>query len=162
MFSELVNPQDAAFILDLSTVAELSEAVAGDQIKPGQRGPDGDRFYVRDLAMLKLARLIETLGVDRLKSVRYSEAVLAQRLTAHDKNALDWIENETQELFCLIADRQLARIFLRSKEDFKEMDVGAIKPILLPTTKCEINVFRAIRPVLIRARQVLGHRPTEV
>jgi hypothetical protein len=106
--------------------------------------------------MLKLARLIETLGVDRLKSARYSEAVLSQRIAAHDKNALDWIENEAQELFCLIADRQLARIFLRSKEDFKEMDVGAVKPILLPTTKCEINVFRAIRPVLVRARQILG------
>ena len=106
--------------------------------------------------MLRLAQIIESLGVDRAKALRYSEAVLAQRLSTHDKNALDWVENETQELFCLISDGQLARIFLRNKEDSKEMDVGAVKPVLLPITRSEVNVFRAIRPVLLRAIQVLG------
>lgn len=155
MFSSLVSAQDAAFILELKDVSELTEAAADYQIKPEQNGPNGGLFYVRDLVMMKLAQVIEALGVDRLKSGRYSEAVLSQRLSTHDRNAIDWVENETQELFCLIADRQLARIFLRSKEDRKEVDVGAVKPVLLPTTKSEINVFRAIRPVLVRARQVL-------
>lgn len=161
MFSALVSARDAAFILELKDVSELPQVVADYQIKPQRNDPNGGRFLVRDLVMMKLAQVIETLGVDRQKSSRYSEAVLRQRLSAHDKNAIDWIENETQELFCLIADRQLARIFLRSKEDRKEMDVGAVKPILLPTTKSEINVFRAIRPVLVRARQVLDAKTSE-
>ncbi|MEW6138120.1 MAG: hypothetical protein AB1733_07805 [Thermodesulfobacteriota bacterium] len=155
MFSELVNTRDAAFILDLKET-ELAEIVASDQVRPASSDRNGDLFLVRDLAMLKLARIIESLGVDRAKALRYSEAVLAQRLSTHDKNALDWVENETQELFCLISDGQLARIFLRNKEDSKEMDVGAVKPVLLPTTRSEVNVFRAIRPVLLRAIQVLS------
>jgi hypothetical protein len=155
MFSELVNTRDAAFILDLKET-ELAEVVASDQVRPAGSDRNGDLFLVRDLAMLKLAQIIEGLGVDRAKALRYSEAVLAQRLSTHDKNALDWVENETQELFCLISDGQLARIFLRNKEDSKEVDVGAVKPVLLPTTRSEVNVFRAIRPVLLRAIQVLG------
>ena len=75
----------------------------------------------------------------------------------HDKNALEWIENESQELFCLIADDQLTRIFLRNKEDSKEVDIGAVRPVLFPIITCEINVFRVIRPVVYRARHL--HQP---
>ena len=64
------------------------------------------------------------------------------------------MENEEQELFCLIEDGQLTRIFLRGKEDPREVDVGAVKPVLFPVTRCEINVFRVIRPVIYKARQM--------
>jgi hypothetical protein len=102
----------------------------------------------------KLAQAMERIGVPPEKSVRYADAVLGSRLSAHEENALDWIENEAQELFCLICDNELARIFLRNKEDGKEVDVGAVKPMLFPTTRCEINVFRVIRPVVYKARQL--------
>ncbi len=102
--------------------------------------------------------MIAHVGVDSPKAATYAEAILGTRLQAHDKNVVDWIENEAQELFCFIADNQLARIFLRNKDDSKEVDVGAIKPVLFPTTKCEINVFRVIRPVVYRTRQLLGSK----
>jgi hypothetical protein len=166
MFSEVVSAKQAAFILDLTDPDELAAVVQRGEIKAVHSEREGDHFLVRDLVVLKLARTIQGLGVDPAKARRYSEAVLGQRLSTHRDNPEDWIENESQELFCLVADNQLARIFLRNKEDFREVDVGAIKPVLLPTTKCEINVFRVIRPVIYRARQVLGrkglgkHRPT--
>ncbi|MBM3301859.1 MAG: hypothetical protein FJY85_18145 [Deltaproteobacteria bacterium] len=158
MFSEVVTARQAVLILDMKDTEELAEAVRGGEIKVVQSKPAGDLFLVGDLVLLKLAKTIQSLGVDAAKAARYSEAVLGQRLSAHHENPIDWIENETHELFCLVADNQLARIFLRNKEDSREVDVGAIKPVLLPTTKCEINVFRVIRPVIYRARQVLSRK----
>lgn len=158
MFSELVSAEDAAYILDIQDINVLADAVAADEIKPAEAGPDGERYLVGDLVQLKLAWAIMRLGVAQGKAVRYSDAVLGVRLSQHDRGAVDWVENETQDLFCLIADSQLARIYLRNKEDDKEVDVGAVRPILLPTTKCEINVFRVIRPAVHRALQILGNR----
>jgi len=155
MFTELISAKDAAYILDLQETAAIHEAVAKQEIRPAKAGPDGPRFAVADVVMLRLAEVIRQLGVDSRKAIRYSEAVLGSRLCAHDENLVDWIENEAQELFCLISDGQLSRIYLRNKEDFKEFDVGAVRPVLLPTTRCEINVFRVIRPVVFRARQLL-------
>jgi hypothetical protein len=162
----VVSAKQAAFILDLTDPEELAAVVQRGEIKAVHSEREGDHFLVRDLVVLKLAWTIQGLGVDPAKATRYSEAVLGQRLSTHRENLEDWIENESQELLCLVADNQLARIFLRNKEDFREVDVGAVKPVLLPTIKCEINVFRVIRPVIYRARQVLGrqglgkHRPT--
>ena len=89
---------------------------------------------------------------------RYSEAVLGSRLQERGRHALEWLENESEELFCLLEDNQLARIFIRSKDDSKEVDIGAVKPVLFPTIRCEVNVFRVIRPVIYRARRLLGKK----
>jgi hypothetical protein len=157
MFSRLVSRDEAAFLLDLERADELDLAIAQGLISAAGKGPKGGpRFRVSDLVMLRLAETMKGIGVDQDKALRYSEAVLAQRMVAHNRTVFDWIENEAQELYCLIADHQLARIFLRNKEDRKEMDVGAIKPVLFPTTMCEINVFRVIRPVIVKARRLLG------
>jgi hypothetical protein len=156
MFSKLVGADDAAHLLDLSDNAELQQILADGLLKASQEGPKGPQFLVADIVVCKLAQAISHVGVDSQKAARYAEAVLGARLQTHDKNVVDWIENEAQELFCFIADNQLSRIFLRNKDDSKEVDVGAIKPVLFPITKCEINVFRLIRPIVYRTRQLLG------
>lgn len=156
MFSQLVSREDVEYLLDLESPDLLEEAMVKEMIRPAGKGPKGDRFKLSDVVMMKLAQTFRQIGVEEVKAARYAEAVLGTRLSAHDQNVVDWIENEAQELFCLIADNQLARIFLRSKEDSKEVDVGAIKPVLFPVTMCEVNVFRAIRPVVLKARRLLG------
>lgn len=156
MFSQLVSRDDAAYLLDFQSQELLDEDLAREVMKPVESGPQGDRFRLSDVVVMKLAATLRKIGVEDLKAARYAEAVLGTRLSAHDQNVVDWIENEAQELFCLIADDQLARIFLRSKEDSKELDVGAIKPVLFPVTKSEVNVFRVIRPVILKARRLLG------
>jgi hypothetical protein len=153
MFSKLVSTQDAAYLLDIQDRAILDQAVEQGLLKHAQSGAKS-RYQISDIVMFKLAQTISHVGVDPEKAARYAEAVLSPRLTAHDKNALEWIENESQELFCLISDDQLTRIFLRGKEDSKEMDVGAVRPVLFPTINCEINVFRVIRPVVYKARHL--------
>jgi hypothetical protein len=157
MFSKLVSVEDAVHILDVRDQSVLDEAIARGQITPAQSPKKNlAAFRLSDIVLFKLAQALERAGVDPEKAPRYAHAILGSRLSAHDKNLVEWIENESQELFCLIEDYQLARIFLRSKHDGKELDVGAVKPILLPATRCEINVFRVIRPVVYRARQLLS------
>jgi hypothetical protein len=154
MFSRMVDVEEAARLLDLDDRAELDRAVAEGALEVGKKGKDGDRLRLSDVVVFKLAAEMRHVGVDRHKSFRYAEAVLGQRLETHDRNPVDWVENEEQELFCLIEDGQLTRIFLRGKEDPREVDVGAVKPVLFPVTRCEINVFRVIRPVIYKARQM--------
>jgi hypothetical protein len=158
MFSKLIGTDDVMRLLGLNDKSELERMVAEELLKPSREGQKGPLFLVADIVMFRLAQVIAHVGVDSQKAKRYAEAILGTRLQAHDNNVVDWVENEAQELFCLIADNQLARIFLRSKDDSKEVDVGAVKPVLLPTTKCEINVFRVIRPVVLKARQLLGSK----
>lgn len=150
MLSQLVTQEEAVELLDLDDRRELEAAVKDGLLKPAKDG----RYRVGDVVLLQLALALTDLGVEQTKAARYAEAILGQRLEEHGKNALEWIENEAQELFCQIADGELARIFLRGKEDQREVEVGAVKPILFPTTRCEINVFRVIRPVIFRARQI--------
>jgi hypothetical protein len=157
MLSRHVSPEDAVFLLDAKGTAELDEAVASGAVKP-QKGSGAERFRVADLVMLKLAQTIRSLGVGPEKAVRYSEAILASGLENRDRHALEWLENESEDLFCLLEDNQLARIFVRNKEDAKEVDVGAVKPVLFPTIRCEVNVFRVIRPVIYRARRLLSKK----
>lgn len=156
MFSKLVSVEDAVQILDMSDRSVLDEAIAGGQLTPADKSKKNIKLRLGDIVMFKLAQVIEHTGVDREKAPRYAEAILGARLSANDKNVVEWVENEAQELCCFIADNQLARIFLRSKDDSKEVEVGAVKPVLFPTTRCEINVFRVIRPVVYRARQLLS------
>ncbi len=156
MFSKIVTVEEAIQILDVNDRSVLDEAIACGQLTAAEKTKKNPKFRLGDIVMFKLTQVIEHTGVDREKAPRYAEAVLGARLPAHDKNLMEWVENEAQDLFCFIADNELARIFLRSKVDSKEVEVGAVKPVLLPTTKCEINVFRVIRPVVYRARQLLA------
>lgn len=156
MLDRRVNVQQAAEVLDLEGTNAMEEAVASGLLTPIKAGRKGTAFKVADLLIYKLATVMQCLGVDAKKARRYAEAVLGERITANEDNLVDWIENEAQELFCLICDNQLARIYLRNKDDGREIDVGAVKPVLLPVTRCEINVFRVIRPVVLKARHVLA------
>lgn len=156
MFSRMVSREDATYLLDLEGPERIAEAVAQGRLKPIKKGPRGERFSVGDIVLYRLADVMLDLGVQPEKAERYAQAVLGPRLEENDPSPLEWVENETQELFCLIADGQLARIFLRSKDDAREVEVGAVKPVLFPSTRCEINVFRVIRPVIYRARQLFG------
>lgn len=156
MLSRLVSYEDAAYILDVKSPEELDAAVRRGALEPVRKGPNSNRFRMPDVIMYKLAQAIENVGVNAEKATSYAQAILGPRLPAEGKTVLEWIENETQELYCLMADGELARIFLRNKEDRKEFDIGAVKPVLFPTVLTEINVFRVIRPVIYRARHLLG------
>lgn len=155
MLDRRVNLQQAAQVLDLGTPAAVEEAAAAGLLARVKSARKGAAFTVEDLLIYKLATIIQGVGVEPKKARRYAEALLSERMAANEDNLLDWVENEAQELLCLISDNQLARIYLRNKDDGREIDVGAVKPVLLPVTRCEINVFRAIRPVVLRLRQVL-------
>jgi hypothetical protein len=150
----MIDAEQAAHLLDLHDKGELDRAMAAGALRPAKKGKDGARFRLADIILYRLATVVGQVGVETEKAARYAEAVLGQRLQAHGKNPVEWVENEEQELFCLIEDGQLTRIFLRGKEDPREIDVGAVKPVLFPTTKCEINVFRVIRPVIVKARHL--------
>ena len=153
MRERLLTGEEAVRLLDLGGEAELDGLVAcGRLLLSGGAAPG---FSVSELIICRLAQVIEHVGVEPEKARTYAEAVLVPRLEENDENVFDWVDNETQELFCLIADKELARIFLKSQHDAKEIDVGAVKPMLFPVTQCQVNVFRAIRPVLLRARRLL-------
>lgn len=154
MLSRIVDAEQAAHLLDLADGAELDRAVAAGALKAVKKGKGPARFRLADIIVFRLAKLMGQVGVAPEKVARYAEAVLGPRLVAHGGNPVEWVENEGQELFCLLEDGQLTRIFLRGKEDPREVDVGAVKPVLFPTTRCEINVFRVIRPVIVKARHL--------
>lgn len=153
MFSKLVNTQEAMYLLDLQDRADLDRAIKTGLLKKAQSGK-ALRFKISEIVLFKLAQTLTHVGVEPEKAMRYAEAILGSRIGEHENNAMEWIENEAQELFCIIADDQLARIFLRNREDSKEVDVGAVRPVLFPITTCEINVFRVIRPIVYRMRNL--------
>jgi len=140
----------------MAGATELENAVASGMLRVAKRGPRGYRFQLYDIALFKLTESMEGVGVPRQKAQKYAEAVLGPRFPTDEKTALAWVENETQELYCMLVDGELARIFLRNKEDHKKINVGAVKPVLFPTIITEINVFRVIRPVLFKATTLLG------
>lgn len=154
MFSRIVSEEKTAELLDLSGGPALRKTLSAAGIKPVKSKGKAGHYRIGDIVVFKLAQIINHIGVDAEKATVYAETILESRLETHGPHLLEWIENEAQELFCIIADDQLARIFLRNKEDDREIDVAAIKPILFPTTVCEINVFRVIRPVILRAHQL--------
>ncbi len=156
MFSRIIKLEEAARLLDSQSGPGLQKNLAVAGVKPVKSKGKAGQYRVGDIVVFKLAQMINHIGVDLEKAFVYAETILESRLEANDPNLMEWIENEAQELFCIIADDQLARIFLRNKEDDREIDVAAIKPILFPTTVCQINVFRVIRPVVLRANQLSG------
>jgi hypothetical protein len=158
MLSKLFSPEDAVQLLDMKDISELQAAVESGELKYAESAGKKHKLLLSDLVMFRLSQVLTHVGVDKQKALRYAEAILESRLHAHEKNIVEWVENETQELFCYIADAQLSRIFLRNKDDSKEVDVGAVKPVLLPVTRCEINVFRVIRPVIYRAKHLLASK----
>ncbi|MEW6350599.1 MAG: hypothetical protein AB1646_16160 [Thermodesulfobacteriota bacterium] len=156
MPERLLNEEEALFVLEMSEREALDRAITQGLLKSAESGKKGNKFRVIDLLLFELARIMVRTGVDEEKSRRYSEAVLSTRIPDNEKKLLEWVENEAQELLCLLEDGQLSRIFLRGLVDGKKVDVGAVKPVLFPTVRTEINVFRAIRPVVLRTRQLKG------
>lgn len=156
MLSRLVSSDEAAHLLDMKSSEDFNEAASRVHLQPSKQTPKGTQYRIADLILLKLAQAIFQIGVNGEKAMRYAEAILMPRLPNREQTAVEWVENETQELFCLIADGELSRIFLRDKEDYKELNVGAVKPVLFPTVVSEINVFRVIRPVIHKAHHLLG------
>ena len=156
MQGRFISQEDAAYLLDMADSKELENAVAGGLIRAAKKGPRGYRFQLSEIALFKLAKAMVGAGVPREKAQKYAEAVLEPRFPTDEKTAVAWVENETQELYCMLVDGELARIFLRNKEDHKEINVGAVKPVLFPTIKTEINVFRVIRPILFKTTSILG------
>jgi hypothetical protein len=155
MLERQYSRRQTADLLEMGKEEELNRFLAEGRLGAVGVHTEGETFSLAEVVTCKLAHAIERLGVPSEKAARYADAILGSRLAAHEENALDWIKNEAQELFCLICDNELARIFLRNKEDGKEVDVGAVKPMLFPTTRCEVNVFRVIRPVVYKARQLV-------
>jgi ribosomal protein L13E len=151
MFGRKVSMEEALRLLNMSAVDELSRAVEAGEIRPGEDSQSGWAFTLGEVMKLGLSRALRRIGVQADKTGSYAEAVLGQELFSDEKKLAEWVEHETQELFCLIADGELARIFLREKDTGKEVDIGAVKPVLFPMTECEVNVFRVIRPVLFNA-----------
>jgi len=158
MLRRLVTRKKAVELLGLSDSKRLIAAVSDGTLKIAEGHSKPQRFRVMDIVLLKLSFALMDVGVQPAKAARYSEAILGERLKEHERNTPEWIENEAQDLFCQIEDGELARIFLRGKEDLREVEVGAVKPVLLPTTRCEINVFRVIRPVSFRALELIPHK----
>jgi len=156
MQGRFISQEDAAYLLDMTDTVQLERAVAEGLIKVARKGPRGNRFNLYDIILLKLAETISAVGVSDDKALKYAEAVLEPRFPEDDKTARAWAENESQELYCQLVDGELARIYLKNTEDHKEIDVGAVKPVLFPTIRTEINVFRVIRPVLYKAMNLLG------
>lgn len=153
MFSRNLTTDTVSNLLDF----ESTDDFVLFMLEIGQESPDHadkiETFSLKDALILKLAASLLAIGVDRSKALSYSEAVLGSHLAKGWNDFQELIEDDNQELYCLIEDSQLARIFLRAKDDGREFDIGAVKPVLLPTTRCEINVCRAIRPVIYRAQK---------
>ena len=102
MLDRRVNAQQAAQVLDLGSPSAVEEAAAAGLLAPIKSARKGAAFKVEDLLIYRLATVIQSVGVDAKKARRYAEAVLSERITANEDNLVDWVENESQELLCLI------------------------------------------------------------
>ena len=151
-YNRQVRASEAAYLLEIQSEDEVVRILRSVSSADPETSAGQLNFLFRDVLSCALARVIEKVGVQWKKACSYAEAVL-HTLIFSDEGATSVLEDETQELYCLVGDFQLVRIFLRSREDGKEVDVGAVKPILFPVTKTEINVTRALRPILYRARK---------
>lgn len=146
------SAEEASFLLDIRSGDEAENTLDRYLKRNSKESGVGSRLAFEEVLTIGLACILQKVGVQADKADSYAEAVIrAQAVSRND--VLKLLEDETQELYCLIEDYQLARTFLRSSEDDKEMDVGAEKPVLLPITKTEINVSRALRPILVRVRE---------
>jgi hypothetical protein len=156
MLDSIVTAEQVEKLLRLEGSAEIDQAVHQKVLVPAKEDGETRGFLLADIINWRLAQVMVGLGVEPGKAKIYAETVLNPRLAGRQGTLLDWAETPNQELYCLLEDSELARIYLRDTENRTEADVGAVKPVLLPTTRCEINVSRVIRPIVYRAKQTLG------
>jgi hypothetical protein len=156
MLGKNVTTKEALYLVDLESEDKLEQAIKDGLVKPVKGDNKKDSFALHDLVTLKLALSMVDLGLAPGRAIRYAEATLGVGSTQAFNKTMAWIDGETHELFCLLADKQLSRIFLRGVDDNREIDVGAEKPVLFPVSKCELNVSRTIRPMITRAQQLIS------
>lgn len=154
MFKQRVTVEDASRLLDFNTEQDMVDAFASHGMKPFLDPATDGSCDLASLIMLKLSLALEDVGVALEKTLPYAEAILNSAVFSDENLVMQWLNTGSQELHCLLEDGQLARVFLRGEEDDKEIEVAAVKPILLPTTRCEINLSRVIRPIFYRAKQL--------
>ncbi|MCL5126354.1 MAG: hypothetical protein M1511_18020 [Deltaproteobacteria bacterium] len=158
MLSKHVTLEEALDLLDLEDVSKLQEAEKKGFIQPANRNSKKESFLIQDLVTLKLAFAIEDMGLVPERAIRYAEAILGVHSSQIFNKTIAWVESDTHELFGMFADKQLSRIFIRSLDDNREIEVGAEKPVLFPTTRCELNVSRTVRPVITRTQQMMSSK----
>ncbi|MDQ1285911.1 MAG: hypothetical protein QG663_1337, partial [Thermodesulfobacteriota bacterium] len=139
MLGKNVTTKEALYLVDLESEDKLEQAIKDGLVKPVKGDNKKDLFALHDLVTLKLALSMVDLGLAPGRAIRYAEATLGVGSTQAFNKTMAWIDGETHELFCLLADKQLSRIFLRGIDDNREIDVGAEKPVLFPVSKCELN-----------------------
>lgn len=161
MLGKNVTTKEALYLVDLETEEMLEQAIKDGFIRPVKDDNQKKSFALQDLVTLKLALSMVDLGLSPDRAIRYAEATLGVGSSQAFNKTMAWIDGETHELFCLFADKQLSRIFLRGVDDNREIDVGAEKPVLFPSSKCELNVSRTIRPMITRAQQIVGSQKRE-
>jgi hypothetical protein len=161
MLGKNVTTKEALYLVDLESEDKLEQAIKDGLVKPVKGDNKKDLFALHDLVTLKLALSMVDLGLAPGRAIRYAEATLGVGSTQAFNKTMAWIDGETHELFCLLADKQLSRIFLRGIDDNREIDVGAEKPVLFPVSKCELNVSRTIRPMITLAQQLISSQKKE-
>jgi hypothetical protein len=158
MYSKHVTVDEAVYLLDVDSAEKLEEAEGLGLIRRLKSNNKKESFLIQDVVTLKLALCIMELGLAPDRAIRYAEAVLGVQSTQTFNKAIAWLDGETHELFCMFADKQLSRIFIRSVEDGRELEVGAEKPVLFPISRCELNVSRAVRPVITRTNHLMASK----
>jgi len=158
MFSKYVTVEEAVYLLDVDSAEKLEEAESLGLIRRLKPNNKKESLLIQDVVTLKLALCIMDLGLAPDRAIRYAEAVLGVHSTQTFNKAIAWLDGETHELFCMFADKQLSRIFIRSLDDGRELEVGAEKPVLFPISRCELNVSRAVRPVITRTNHLMASK----
>lgn len=157
MFDRVVNRDLAVSILGFNGEERLDSAES-DKIVHPEHGSEitSPGYLIMDLVKLQLSNALGEVGVDREKAFIYADAALSAGRTGDPGSLTEWVEEDGDDLYCLLSDRQLSRIFLRCSVTGRETDIGAIKPVLLPSINCEVNISRVIRPVVKRAKDALS------
>ncbi len=158
MLTKHVTLEEALLLLDLEDASKLQEAEEKGLIHPVNRNSKKESFLIQDLVTLKLALAILDMGLAPDRAIRYAEAILGVHSSQTFKKTIAWVDSDTHELFGMFADKQLSRIFIRSLDDNREIEVGAEKPVLFPISKCELNVSRTIRPVIARTHHMVNSK----
>lgn len=153
MLDSIVTVEKVQELLHLGGTSGVEQAVGQGILGPVSEKGGRQGFLLADVINGRLAQVMVGLGVNPKKARVYAETVLTPWTTGKEGNILDWAETQSQELYCLLEDSELARIYVRDKENRTEADVAAVKPVLLPTTRCEINVSRVVRPIVYWAKQ---------
>ncbi len=154
MFDKVVNKNTAIALLGLNGEERLESALTSSIVDRVPGGADNVPGYLMmDIIKLQLSESLRELDVDKEKAFVYAHTILSARSLNDETDLKDWLSEDGDDLYCLIEDKQLARVFLRSSLTGREVDIAAVKPVLLPTTKCELNVSRALRPMVKRAIQ---------